>query len=76
MTKEKARKHLRYAQESLDFWREKYVEACRDKNSIMDVSGLYLAGDYRTLREMKKAEAIAEINDAKQRKAKAQRAAM
>ena len=75
MTREKARKHLRYAQESLEFWREKYVEACRDKNSLMDVEGLYLAGDHRTIREAKKAEAIAEINDAKRRMAKAQRIA-
>lgn len=73
MTKEKARKHLEYAKESLEFWREQYVNACRDKNSIMDVKGLYLAGDHTTLREEKKADAIANINEAKQRIAKFQR---
>lgn len=75
MTKEKAKKHLGYAQESLEFWREQYVNACRDKNSIMDIKGLYLAGDHTTLREAKKAEAIAEINEAKQKIAKFQRIA-
>ena len=76
MTKAKAQKHLKYAKESLEFWRDAYVSACRDKNSIMDVKGLYLAGDYETLREAKKAEAITEINDAKRRMAKAQRIAL
>lgn len=76
MTKAKAQKHLRYAKESLEFWRGAYVDACRDQNKIMDIPGLYLAGDYRTLREAKKAEAIAEINDAKRRIAKAQRIAL
>ena len=76
MTKAKAEKHLKYAKESLEFWREAYVSACRDKSSIMDVKSLYLAEGYETLREMKKAEAIAEINDAKRRMAKAQRIAL
>ncbi len=76
MTKAKAEKHLRYAKEDLEFWRGAYVDACRDNNRIMDVQGLYLAGNYRTLREAKKAEAIAEINEAKRRIAKAQRIAL
>lgn len=76
MTKAKAEKHLRYAKEDLEFWRGAYVNACRDNNRIMDIQGLYLAGDYRTLREAKKAEAIAEINEAKRRIAKAQRIAL
>lgn len=76
MTKAKAQKHLTYARESLEFWKEAYLDACRDKNTIMDVKGLYLAEGYETLREMKKAEAIAEINDAKVRIAKFERIAM
>lgn len=76
MTKAKAEKHLRYAKEHLDFWREAYVNACRDKNPIMDLKDSFLADGYETLREMKKAEAIAEINDAKRRMAKAQRIAL
>ena len=74
MTRVKAQKHLRYATESLEFWREKYVEACREKSSVMDVK--YSIYDGRTLREVKKAEAIAEINDAKRRIANAQRIAL
>lgn len=76
MTKAKAEKHLKYAKESLEFWREAYVSACRDKNPTMDIKGLYLADGFETLREMKKADAIAEINDAKRRMANAQRIAL
>lgn len=75
MTKAKAKKHLKYATEDLEFWREVYVNACRDKNPIMDMQG-YLAGNYATIREAKKAEAIAEINDAKRRIANMQRIAL
>lgn len=73
MTKAKAEKHLRYAIESREFWREAYLEACRCKNTMMDIKGLYLAEGYETLREMKKAEAIAEIKDANNRIAKFER---
>lgn len=75
MTKAKAIKHLGYARESLIFWREAYVDACRDKNSMMDIKGLYLAGDHKTLREAKKAEAIENMADAKVRISKYERIA-
>ena len=75
MTKAKAIKHLGYARESLVFWQEAYVNACRDKNRMMDIKGLYLAEGFETLREMKKAEAVAEMNDAKARIAKFERIA-
>ena len=73
MTKAKARKHLAYAIESREFWREAYVEACRSKNSTMDTKGLYIAEKYATLRELKKAEAIVEIREANERIAKFER---
>lgn len=75
MTKTKALKHLGYAIESREFWRAAYVDACRNKNNLMDVKGLYLAEGYETLREMKKAEARAEIKDANERIARFQRIA-
>ena len=73
MTKAKAQKHLNYARESLKFWQEAYVDVCRDKNRALDIKGLYLAEGYETIRDMKKAEAIAEMKEAKVRIARFER---
>lgn len=73
MTKTKAQKHLNYAREDLKFWQEAYVDVCRNKNRMLDIKGLYLAEGYETLRDMKKAEAIAEMKEAKVRIARFER---
>lgn len=61
----KALKQLGYAKDSLEFWREAYVEAKRDPRSLMDTKlAMY---DGATPREAKIAEAIQEIKEAKAR---------
>ena len=73
MTKAKAIKHLGYARESLEFWREKYVDCMRDTRSTMDIHMSMLGG--LTVREQMIAEAIENINDAKARIARMERIA-
>lgn len=58
------------------FWREKYVDAIRDKNTLLDINGLYLAGSEKTLRKAMIKEARLEIEDAKRRIAKYERIAL
>lgn len=72
MTIEKAQKHLKYAREHLKYWQEAYVDVCRDKNRTLDIK-LHLAEGYETIRDMKKAEAIAEMKEAKVRIARFER---
>ena len=74
MTKEKAIKHLGRAREHLNFWREKYVEACRDRRSAMDIKMHYF--DELTLREQMKRDALNEIAEAKERIARFERIAI
>ena len=65
MKKSKAVKYLGYARESLEFWREAYVAAKRDTRSLMDTKLNMYGG--ATPREVKIAEAMQEIKEAKAR---------
>lgn len=71
MTRNKAMKHLGYALENRDFWREAYVENERDTKSMLDVRGLF--GSNGTLREERRAECIREIKEANERIARFER---
>ena len=72
--KAKARKHLQFWREDLEFWQEKYVGAKRDKDDIIDVKLMYLDGS--TLRQERIKEAIEEINEAKEKIARFERYAL
>lgn len=74
MTKAKAKKRLKYAIESLEFWREEYVKNERDKNTILDIRSSMLSK--KTNREELREEALANIKEAKDRIAELQRIAM
>lgn len=71
MTKAKAQKHLNNARETLEFWKEQYIDACRETSTAMDIRLHYL--DEHTIREQKKLDAIAEMNNAKIRIARFER---
>lgn len=71
MTKKKAQKHLNLAIESREFWREKYVEACRCKISTYDIPLAMLGG--KTMRQVEKEEARQNIAEANERIAKFER---
>ena len=66
---EKARKHLINARESLEFWREQYVENERNKDNI----DFYMMGLGRTIREERRIDILNCIADAKRRIAKYER---
>lgn len=71
MKKDKAERKLTFWKEDLEYWRQAYVEACRDKHPTMD---LYMSSlEYGTIREGRKHEAIEQINAAKQVIAKYER---
>ena len=74
MKKAKAVKHLGYARESLEFWREKYVQVKRSNNSMMDIKW-HMSLDGKTIRECELEEAIREMNEAKELIAKYERIA-
>lgn len=66
---EKARKHLINARESLDFWRDAYVDNERNKDNI-DIFDPILG---RTLREERRLHILKCIADAKRRISKFER---
>lgn len=72
MTKAKAMKHLANARESLAFWREAYVDVCRDQNPTLDLYSMFF---HRTLREEKKADYIKQIAETKARISRLERIA-
>ena len=67
---EKARKHLINARESLEFWREVYVNNERDNNPSMDLKFHSIGA---TIREDKRKDILNCIKDAKERIAKFER---
>lgn len=68
MTRAKAIKKISNARENLKFWQDAYIDACRSTNPMMDTKSSYLAvkEGYKTIREAKKAEAVANMNEAKE----------
>ena len=73
MTKQKAKRLLESARESLTFWRECYVDLCRDKTPTLDIHLNYYGG---TIRNIKKAEYLENIASVKERIAKYERVAL
>ena len=73
MTKEKARKHLLFARENLNFWRELYVSNERDKSSIADVKLVVLG---KTMREERREDYIKNIKESQERISRLERIAL
>lgn len=71
MTKKKAQRHLNSAIEDREFWREKYVEACRCKISTYDTPLAMFGG--KTGRQAQKEEARQNIAEANERIARFER---
>lgn len=65
MTKKKAKKHLDFAIENREFWREKYVAACRCKIRTYDIPLAMLGG--KTMRQAEMEEARQNIAEANER---------
>lgn len=70
MKKEKARKHLINARESLEFWREQYLNNERDTNPMIDI---YLSSFRKSIREERRESCIKCIKEAKERISKFER---
>lgn len=73
MTKAKAIKRLAQARESLNYWREDYVEVMRNKNRVMDLHRML---EDETLREKRIREARENMNEVKARIARLERIAL
>lgn len=71
MTKKNAQKHLDFAIEDREFWREKYVAACRCKISTYDIPLALYGG--KTGRQAEKEEARKNIAEANERIAEFER---